>query len=155
MSIQTDITAFSKKTGLTGTTILRRLALGTFIGVLKRSPVRHGRFRGSNRISVNAPDLSVEPPIVGSSNIEGQPKRGDPPTAQEFARATRSLAQVRFGDTIHITNALPYAKRLEEGWSSQTPGPRGIYGATFDETTGSFRVTVEAAKAEAARGGAS
>ncbi len=154
MTFAQDITAFAKRTGLTGTLVMRKLGLQAFTGVLTRSPVDTGRFRASNRISANGPDLSVEPPVVGDSEIAAKQPQGAPMSASETARALRPLAQLRWGDSIHITNALPYAQPLEDGWSTQAPGPKGIYGATFAELRGSLAASIAASKAEAERGGA-
>lgn len=157
MSVQADITAFAKKTGLTGALIVRKLGLQAFVGILRRSPVDEGRFRASHRISANAADLSVEPPLATPTGLprKSSSDLGAPPVGAEIARSLRPLATLRWGDSVHITNALPYAQRLEDGWSQQTPGPKGIYGATFAELKQSLGVTVAAAKSEADRGGAS
>lgn len=155
MSFAADITGFAKQTGLTGTLIMRKLGLQAFVGILVRSPVRSGRFRASNRISANGPNLSVELRQVGKSDIDEKKAQGAPMSSSEQARALRPLSTLKWGDSIHLTNALPYAQRLEDGWSQQTPGPRGIYGATFAELKGSLSASIESAKAEAERGGAS
>jgi len=133
MGFAQDVTTFAQKTGLNTSLVMRKAGLDAYAGVLKRSPVRTGRFRASNRISLNVPDLSVAPEtstIVGNAPFAGGP---------QLNQAVSILGPADGGDTIFITNALPYAKKLEDGGSAQTNRqPDGIYGATIQELRASF-----------------
>lgn len=65
-----------------------------------------GQFRANWNISINSIDTS----ITASTDNQGNLKRGND-----------SIANYKIGDKVYITNAMPYAYRLEYGWSSQAP----------------------------------
>jgi len=113
----------------------KRIALEVFRRVIFRSPVGNpslwanpgsappgyvgGRFRGNWQIS-----LSLNSSETGNTDASG---------AATVAQGFGSLAGVRDtrGRTIWIFNNVPYAQRLEQGWSSQAPG--GIVSVTLAE----------------------
>lgn len=134
MTFTQDITTFVRVTKLRADAVLRRVSLDMHAGVLFRSPVDTGRFRASNRVSINA----VDPSVAGEREQHSGPNAGDPATGEELASASAILLSARFGDEVIVSNSLPYAKRLEDGWSSQSPEPGGIYQATFQELTQKF-----------------
>jgi hypothetical protein len=85
---------------------MRKVAAKSFIvattSVTKMSPVDTGRFRGNWMYGLNNPDLStLETGVQFSMNESG--------------------LHFNNGDTLYFTNNLPYAKRLEYGWSKQAP----------------------------------
>lgn len=141
-SFSADISAFIKKTGLRADIVLRKIGLDAYTGVLLRSPVDTGRFRASWRIGVNEADTSVSPPRKRRSA-----KQGAPPTAGEGGRAGAKIDEAKFGDTIIISNNLPYARPLELGHSGQAP--QGIVGPTFDDLSQKLSAAIEAARTEA------
>ena len=121
------IHAFSGIAGRRVDFVMRKLAFDGLAGVLRRSPVDTGRFRGSWRLSLDVVDSSVEPqPKRGT---KGPRRRGSPPGGSEIAGALTELKKVTRHKTIHISNSLPYSVRLEEGSSKQSPN--GIVGPTF------------------------
>lgn len=121
MSFAGDIARFARRTRLSGDLILRRAGLEIYSAALAFSPVRTGRFRASHRLSRNSADLSVEPPREGNAVELG----GIPPTGAELAKGVAGLGRVTWKDTVIISNNLPYANRLESGWSKQAPA--GVY----------------------------
>jgi len=126
-----DVSEFVRKTQLAPDLVLRKLALDAYAGIIKRSPVDTGRFRSSHRLTINRIDPSVEPPRASRSSRAGVTREASP---SDLNRVQGTLSRARFGVTVHITNSLPYARRLENGWSAQTNNqPDGIYGATFRE----------------------
>lgn len=137
-SFTTDIASFVAKTGISGSQVMRKLGFLALSGVIVRSPVDTGRFRASNRMGINRPNLSVVPPREGQSVAAGEA------TGPELQSALTKIASVRWGDSIHITNNLPYAISLERGHSGQAP--RGIYGLTFQELIANFNATVASVK---------
>lgn len=142
MSFSTDITDWAVKTRLSRDVVVRKLALDAFAGILKRSPVRTGRFRSSNRLSIGRADTSVAPDF-------GDPvdKAKSYPGGLEFEVARGEVMQLKFGTTVHITNNLPYAVPLEDGSSKQTNSmPGGIYQATFDELVAKLSQTIRSAR---------
>jgi hypothetical protein len=95
---------FARRVGLSGTTVAKRVAFDVFARIVRKTPVDKGRARASWTISVNNADRTVQPdgqasypvPQVGALNV--QP-----------------------GDSIWISNNLPYIVKLEEGHSQQAP----------------------------------
>ena len=70
-----------------------------------RTPVDTGRFRANWNVSLTKPDLTT----TQSTNQS----RG----ASEAAKALKFSA----GGVVYMANGLPYAVRLEHGWSNQAP----------------------------------
>ncbi|SEL12094.1 hypothetical protein SAMN05216359_105271 [Roseateles sp. YR242] len=94
-----------EKTKLDLETVARKTSLQLFSSVINLSPVDTGRFRANWNVAYGTPDRSV-----------GQ-----------FTDATRAQTEaskaltLELGGVIYMTNSLPYAKRLEHGWSKQAP----------------------------------
>lgn len=118
-----QIDAFIEKTKLRADIVLRKLAFDAFAGLLQRSPVDTGRFRGAWRIGLNQKNFET----ASVSASKGQ----DPPNSAEQAYAATVIGAASFGDTIYITNSVPYAEALEGGWSKQAPGQGAILKRTF------------------------
>lgn len=70
-----------------------------------RSPVDTGRFRASWTIAALQPSTAVAPAAGGGQTVTADP----------------SIPAVTIGSVVYITNSLPYARRLEYGWSQQAP----------------------------------
>ncbi len=95
---------------------LRAAALQAFQGVIERSPVDTGAFRGNNRLTVGSRDDGYNLEATGIYNQQ---------QAQARIAATREPFTV-----IFVQNSLPYASELEHG--SSTQAPRGVYAVTFN-----------------------
>ena len=89
----------------------RKFAIACYNNVVALSPVDTGRYKGAHHISISSP--SYAPTGGGAGLILGIPKHTYP--------------------TIYIQNNLPYALRLEHGWSSQAP--TGVYGNAFNSAS--------------------
>lgn len=83
------------------------------------TPVRSGRARANWRCSVGSPDCS-----------------SDDCTVFDSGRAQAAFSAVKAGDTLCITNSVPYIGRLEEGWSVQAPA--GIAGRALSVCSSNF-----------------
>jgi hypothetical protein len=70
-----------------------------------RSPIDTGRFRANWNVSFGAPDYTTT-----LSTAEG---RG-------LSEADKAL-RLPVGGVVYLSNGLPYARRLEHGWSRQAP----------------------------------
>lgn len=81
--------------------LLGVIVLETDKKLKEQSPVDEGTFRASWRISESEIDESV--------NEEGNT------TAQNYSE------KIEIGKDYYLTNSLPYAQRLAEGWSQQAP----------------------------------
>lgn len=95
-------------------------------GIVQKSPVDTGRFRGNWIVSNNTPDMSTKTQTdkSGSRVInEGTTK------ISTFDYKTQS--------TIYIQNNLPYANRLENGWSKQAP--KGMVSITVNNANQKYK----------------
>lgn len=114
----------------------RRIALEAFkevgtdsrdVGMEHGSPVWTRRFAGSHRIQIGSPDVSSLPMMQGE-------RWPDEPDAQyqspSLAEASAKLSALKPFETIYISNSLPYARRLEGGYSPKAP--EGVYGVTAE-----------------------
>jgi hypothetical protein len=92
--------------------IPERVIRGTLFGVasriIKRSPVDTGRFRNNWQASVNSPAVGVTSATDKTGNAAVQ-------------ESSALINNFQIGATFYLTNNLPYANRLEYGWSKQAP----------------------------------
>lgn len=93
--------------------------LRAFRNIIKRSPVKTGAYRGSHGIA-NAE------PSGGEGIVKGKKGETIPPPSPNWTW------KVGDGD-IWLYNNLPYAERIENGWSKQAPA--GVYGMALVEIT--------------------
>lgn len=80
-----------------------------------------GRFRGNWQVTFNAP-------------ASGARDRIDPSGAATLSEGAQVLEDAKVGITIYLVNNLPYAERLEFGWSKQAPA--GMVRVTVAEFQG-------------------
>jgi hypothetical protein len=103
-----QLRTFEAKTLQKMETAVRKIVLDAFSEVIAMSPVDTGRFRGNWQIAVgSAPTGTVE--LL------------DPSGAIVTARVAVVAGEVKAGDVIYMVNNLPYAQRLEDGYSQQAP----------------------------------
>jgi hypothetical protein len=122
MSFSDDIKKFQRKTNLSMDVIVRKVTIDITNSLVRMSPVDTGRFRGNWMIGVGSPDVST---------IEAVDKDG----STTVARITNAAGSLQAGGVVYITNSLPYARRLEYGWSQQAPSPPGIVRLTVQRYT--------------------
>lgn len=87
------------------TDVARKATADVFRAVVLKSPVDTGRFRSNWNVSVAAPDFT----FTGSTKSN----RG-------LTEAAKALT-LPVGGVVFISNGLPYANRLEYGYSKQAP----------------------------------
>jgi hypothetical protein len=87
-------------------TVTRKATLDLFRLVINKSPVDTGRFRANWNVSVGKPDYST-------SDITA-------PRKAEFE--ITKVDRLPTDNVVLLSNGLPYARRLEYGYSSQAPG---------------------------------
>jgi len=117
MGFADDIAKFIKKSGVRADRVLRKVSLDAFGGMISKSPVREGTFRGAWVLGVNRIEEST-----GEKDLDG---------SRTFNAGADKLLDVHFGDTIYITNNMIYAVPLENGSSDQAPD--GVMNITVDE----------------------
>ena len=103
-----DIQAFVAKAKKNPETVMRSVSLKLFSAIIKASPVDTGRFRGNWQTTGVTPATGL---------IEGV----DPTGNKAVNSAATFITNAPGWDTFTLTNNLPYAERLEYGWSKQAP----------------------------------
>jgi len=103
-----DIQAFVAKAKKNPETVMRSVSLKLFSAIIKASPVDTGRFRGNWQTTGVTPDTGL---IAGV----------DPTGNKAVNSAATFITNAPGWDTFTLTNNLPYAERLEYGWSKQAP----------------------------------
>lgn len=102
--------------------IFRAVALQLFDRVIRRTPVDTGRARANWNAAIDNPDESVT-----DSTLPPQPA----PT----------VFSADLGDTLYLTNNLPYISALEYGYSKQAP--QGMVRVTVSELQQALRLEVQ------------
>lgn len=104
----------------------RAAILDIYARILIRSPVDTGRFRGAWTIGLNAV-IAGDNGVFGLGRFEGGEPGANGMAAYSIAiRQGDKVAMFKLGDRVVINNSLPYAVRLEMGYSDQAPPPLGI-----------------------------
>lgn len=103
-----DIQAFVAKAKKNPETVMRSVTLKLFSAIIKASPVDSGRFRGNWQTTGVTPATGL---IAGV----------DPTGNTAVNSAATFITNAPGWDTFTLTNNLPYAERLEYGWSKQAP----------------------------------
>jgi hypothetical protein len=89
--------------------IVKVTMIELFNRVIQKSPVDTGRFRANWNCSISSPDLSTS-------------ESTDPSGSGSISKATSTVVSYTLNDqSVFLTNNLPYAERLENGWSKQAP----------------------------------
>ena len=88
-------------------TVVKKIGIEVLTGVVLKSPVDTGRFRANW--------------VVGFDAVGKTSQATDKGGTQAIRRGTNEIMRVKLGETIWISNSLPYARRLEYGWSGQAP----------------------------------
>lgn len=143
MSFALDLQKFANNTNKKVDDVIAKIVLDVGTSIVLKSPVGDGdlwasppppgyvggRFRGNWQFGVGGIDTSVDGAI-------------DPTGANSIGRIAAGIPEKTAGKVFYITNTLPYAQRLENGWSTQAPA--GMVGLTIAE----FEPIVAAAVAE-------
>ena len=121
MNFKSDFNKFKKKTDRKVTAVFRGASLLLFSSVIKMSPVGNtdiwknkypksgyvgGRFRANWQTSLRSPK-------------NGEVESTSPTTS--IISATKSTRTAGMSDALWFVNNVPYANRLENGWSTQAP----------------------------------
>lgn len=109
--------------------VVRKVGFEMFARVVQRTPVDTGRARGNWQVTLVTPASAVVDRSDGG-------KKGSRPSGslESSALAATEGYSIKVAQTIWITNGLPYAPRLEYGWSSQAPA--GMVRVTVAEFQG-------------------
>ncbi|MGK5031445.1 hypothetical protein [Janthinobacterium sp. DSP2-3-3] len=121
-SFSLQIAEFIAKTKANADLVVRATVMKIDEKIVQRSPVGDakywqrpappgyagGRFRGAWAISIGSPSAGVRDLI-------------DKDGSATIAAHGSTISAAKAGDVIYLVNNLPYAKRIEEGWSRQAP----------------------------------
>lgn len=103
-----DLSKFAHLTEKKMETVVKKVFIGLSTDIIKATPVDTGRARNNwfpsvNKFSSDKTDIKDKSGSIAISRTEN--------TANSF----------KIGDTVTLTNNLPYIERLEYGWSKQAP----------------------------------
>lgn len=105
MSFSDSLAKYCKAAGDQIDTVVRKTAIDLQASMIEKSPVDTGRFKSNWKCG------------IGAINSDASAA----PNADAQGRTVAVLQGYKPGNTIWLTNSLPYAKRLENGWSQQAP----------------------------------
>lgn len=109
MSFTLDLSRICAKAKGNTEMVVRKVMIETFTKVVLKSPVDTGRFRANWNCAVN----NYDPATSEATDKGGR---------SSISKITTKVAATRIdGSPVYLTNSLPYAKRLEEGYSKQAP----------------------------------
>jgi hypothetical protein len=124
----TQVLGFSVKAKDNANGVGKSLASQGLSGMVRRSPVDTGRFKGNWRVGINQPDLRFNKDLkdkAGSNTIN---------------RGNAAINKAPDNAKIYATNITPYGPLLEAGRSPQAP-PGGIVAVTINDMRASVNRT--------------
>jgi len=104
MSFKSDISRFNLKVAKGSTRFFRKVGIAAYQNITNLTPVDEGRAKANWYPATNFVDQSA------SKNV-----------SFDSGRADSQFTNVDPGDTMNISNSLPYIKKLELGSSLQAP----------------------------------
>ena len=107
-TFEIDIQRFVDKAKGNLALVVRYVALDLFSRIIAKSPVSTGRFKGNWQVAIGS---------VPAGTLEICDKDG----SATIERAQAAMLGLKAGDVVYLVNNLPYANRLEFGWSKQAP----------------------------------
>lgn len=107
-SFSLDVSKFVAKANKNVDTVVRSVSIKLFSAIIKASPVDTGRFRMNWQTS-------------GAAERTGLVAGVDPTGRATINSATTFITNAPTARQFTLTNNLPYAERLEYGWSQQAP----------------------------------
>ncbi|UEP18591.1 hypothetical protein QA027_gp20 [Salmonella phage vB_SenS_TUMS_E19] len=108
MSFALDVSKFVEKAKKNPEKVMRQVSIKLFSAIIKASPVDTGRFRMNWMAS-------------GGTPADGTTDATDKAGATATSNAANFVLNAADWHTFTLTNNLPYAQRLEYGWSQQAP----------------------------------
>lgn len=103
--------------------LTRMIGLEALKRVIEKSPVDEGRFKGNWQVTIAAP-------------ATGTVDRLDRDGSATLAEGSAVIGGLTEAKAIWLVNNLPYASRLENGWSKQAPA--GVVAVTIAELEAHF-----------------
>lgn len=119
MTFESDFAAILKRAGDKADEVVRKSALDVGVAMVMRTPVDTGALRGNWQ--------------YGNGSINGATNEND--IDKDGNKSIERIGAVLAHDTdkdIFITNSMPYAKKIEYGWS-RVKAPNGMVRVTVRE----------------------
>ena len=120
-SFALQVGAWADKARNNAEVVTRKVVMEIVTRVVQRTPVDTGRARANWQTTFGAPGVAV---------LDQADKTG----AGAIGRGVNVAGRFPMGATVWISNALPYAAKLEYGWSKQAPA--GMVRVTVAEFQG-------------------
>jgi hypothetical protein len=92
--------------------VVRKFCFEMFSDIMVASPVDTGAFRGNWMLATGSPNITTN---------SGVALKMDAAAVASVTSALSGIGKDAVGKTIYFTNSMPYAYRLEHGWSKQAP----------------------------------
>ena len=108
MSFALDVSKFVEKAKKNPEKVMRQVSIKLFSAIIKTTPVKYGRARMNWMASDGTPASGTTDATDRSGNIA-------------IGNATSFVLKATDWREFTLTNNLPYAQRLEYGWSQQAP----------------------------------
>lgn len=108
MSFASDLRRFRARVEGAHNDLVRAVEIELFRGVIMDSPVDTGRFLGNWQTSITTPAAAVLDTL-------------DPSGSATVGAMTAFVSTLEGGRVTYLANNLPYAERLEYGWSKKAP----------------------------------
>ena len=108
MSFALDVSKFVEKAKKNPEKVMRQVSIKLFSAIIKASPVDTGRFR----MNWMASGGTLASGVTDATDNSGNTATGN---------ATSFVLKATDWREFTLTNNLPYAQRLEYGWSQQAP----------------------------------
>ena len=110
-----DLNRFLRVVETEGTREIRQVSLAGLKGVMLKTPVDNGTARANWNVGLNIVDRSTSDESSSSSKNNIDPSK--------FNEGSSVIARVKEGDSINISNSMPYINRLEfTDYSTQGSG---------------------------------
>ncbi len=107
MSLTTDLRKIAKKRKQSLEQVYRATMNDVSNFIITSSPVDSGAFRANWLSALNSGDYTYDKAKTNISDAEG--------------RLTATVGGLSVNDNFYFTNSMPYAKRLEDGYSDFAP----------------------------------
>lgn len=113
MSLSTDLAKITARNKAKLLKVAQNSLMRVGGAIIAKSPVDSGRFKNNWLAAYGAPDTSTTENVAKTSIGEGR--------GAVYERYKAKLSGLDDGQVFYFTNSLPYAERLEYGWSEQAP----------------------------------
>jgi hypothetical protein len=114
MSLTTDLQRIAQRNKAKMVKVAQNSLMRIGGAIVAKSPVDSGRFKNNWMSAYGAPDESTTNSFAKTELGEGR--------GAVVGRLKAKLDLLDTGQYFYFTNSLPYAERLEYGWSQQAPG---------------------------------